>query len=159
MGGGGGGTQNSSSSTHETPLSREQAAILKKREEQYQEIFYPELKAMLKDVRGDTLTTSAMAAQTKGINQSSKSSKNVFAKAMAQRGISGSGVEAQGLAAIEGAKTNSLANAFYQAQQANTNQANTLMQLGMGMSPKPTTAAPLGSSSESSGSNFNFSVG
>lgn len=159
MGGGGGGDQKSSSSTKETALSKEQAFIVKQRNEQYNELFYPELKNMLKDVQGNTMTTSSMASQAKNINQSSKSSKNVFVKAMAQRGIEGSGVEAQGLAAIEGAKVNSLSNAFYQAQQANTAQKNTVMQFGTGMSPKPTTAAPLASESSSTASNFNFSVG
>lgn len=156
MGGGnwGGSDSGSSSSVQETKLSKEQAAILKKREDQYQEFFFPELINMLDDTKKNTLTSNLMTSQAKQINQQSKQSQNVFAKAMAQRGLTGSGVEAQGIAAMQSAKSNTLANAFAQAQQANLNQKNTAIQLGMGMSPKPTTAAPIGTQSSSDSSSM-----
>lgn len=149
MGGLNGGYGTSSSDTSESTLSREQAKILKAREAQYQAYFFPELASGLKDTSNNTITTPLMTKMAGEINQQSSQAKGSFSQAMAQRGLAGSGVEAQGIASLDRAKTSSFADAFLNAQAANTEQKNKLIQIGAGMSPTPTQSAQLNSSASS----------
>ena len=142
----------SQSSTYETALSKEQAAILKQREEQYQKYFFPELVKNLQEVSKETAFTPTLQSNVQAVNQQAGSAKVQFTQDMAKRGLSGSGTEAQGLAALSNSKSNLLANAYYQAQQANQAQRNNALQLALAASPTPTTASPLGQISQSSGS-------
>lgn len=146
---GGGGSQ-SSSGVQDTALSTQQAKILKQREEQYQEHFFPEMLNMLAESKDESTTGAMMAPQASAINQSANAAKREFSTAAAQRGISGSGVELQGLAGINNASRSMLADAYYQSKQAQIQQRNTIMQMAGAMSPTPTTAAPVGQSSSSS---------
>ena len=148
----------SQSSTFDTALSKEQAAILKQREEQYQKYFFPELVKNLQDVSKETALTPTLQSNVQAVNQQAGSAKVQFTQDMAQRGLSGSGTEAQGLAALSNSKSNLLANAYYQAQQANQAQKNNALQLALAASPTPTTAAPLGQISQSSGSGSGFGL-
>ena len=149
--GSGGGRDFSYSQTTETALSKEQAAILKQREEQYQQYFFPELVKNLQDVSKETALTPTLQSNVQAVNQQAGSAKVQFTQDMAQRGLSGSGTEAQGLAALSNSKSNLLANAYYQAQQANQAQKNNALQLALAMSPTPTTASPLGQISYGTG--------
>ena len=148
----------SQSSTFDTALSKEQAAILKQREEQYQKYFFPELVKNLQEVSKETALTPTLQSNVQAVNQQAGSAKVQFTQDMAQRGLSGSGTEAQGLAALSNSKSNLLANAYYQAQQANQAQKNNALQLALAASPTPTTAAPLGQISQSSGSGSGFGL-
>lgn len=146
------GKQSNYSTTTETQLSKEQAAILKQREEQYQKYFFPELVNSLQDASKETALTPTLQSNVQAVNQQAGSAKTQFTQDMAQRGLSGSGTEAQGLAALSNSKSNLLANAYYQAQQANQTQKNNVLQLALAASPTPTTASPLGQISYGSGS-------
>lgn len=148
----------SQSSTYETALSKEQAAILKQREEQYQKYFFPELVKNLQEVSKETALTPTLQSNVQAVNQQAGSAKVQFTQDMAKRGLSGSGTEAQGLAALSNSKSNLLANAYYQAQQANQAQRNNALQLALAASPTPTTASPLGQISQSSGSGSGFGL-
>lgn len=146
------GSQSSFSQTTETQLSKEQAAILKQREEQYQQYFFPELVKNLQDVSKETALTPTLQSNVQAVNQQAGSAKVQFTQDMAKRGLSGSGTEAQGLAALSNSKSNLLANAYYQAQQANQAQKSNALQLALAASPTPTTASPLGQISYGQGS-------
>lgn len=146
------GSQSSFSQTTETQLSKEQAAILKQREEQYQKYFFPELVKNLQEVSKETALTPTLQSNVQVVNQQAGSAKVQFTQDMAKRGLSGSGTEAQGLAALSNSKSNLLANAYYQAQQANQAQKSNALQLALAASPTPTTASPLGQISYGSGS-------
>lgn len=148
----------SQSSTFETALSKEQAAILKQREEQYQKYFFPELVKNLQEVSKETALTPTLQSNVQAVNQQAGSAKVQFTQDMAKRGLSGSGTETQGLAALSNSKSNLLANAYYQAQQANQAQKNNALQLALAASPTPTTAAPLGQTTQSSGSGSGFGL-
>lgn len=148
----------SQSSTYETALSKEQAAILKQREEQYQKYFFPELVKNLQEVSKETALTPTLQSNVQAVNQQAGSAKVQFTQDMAKRGLSGSGTETQGLAALSNSKSNLLANAYYQAQQANQAQRNNALQLALAASPTPTTASPLGQISQSSGSGSGFGL-
>lgn len=148
----------SQSSTFDTALSKEQAAILKQREEQYQKYFFPELVKNLQEVSKETALTPTLQSNVQAVNQQAGSAKVQFTQDMAKRGLSGSGTETQGLAALSNSKSNLLANAYYQAQQANQAQKNNALQLALAASPTPTTAAPLGQTTQSSGSGSGFGL-
>lgn len=155
---GGGGTQSSSSSTTETKLSRAQADVLKTREAQYQQYFFPELLKGVQESASGANESSMMQGQARAINQQAGGAKQQFAQAMAQRGLSGSGVEAQGLSSIGNARGQMLADAYYNVQQANKDRGIQYTQLALNMSPTPTTAAPMGQHSSSSGSNWKVGI-
>ncbi len=144
----------SQSSSRESSLSIEQGKILKAREAQYQQYFFPELIQGLNDTKGNSVTTPLMASMAGEINQQSSQSKGAFSQAMAQRGMAGSGIEAQGIASLERARGSTFADAFFKAQQANLDQKNKMLQMGGSMSPTPTQAAPM----ESSSSGWNMGI-
>lgn len=146
------------SSTSESKLSKQQAEILKTHEAQYQQYFFPELLSGIKDASGGVNESSMMQGQARAINQQAGGAKQQFAQAMAQRGLSGTGVEAQGLSSIGNARGQALADAYYNVQQANQDQKMRYIQLGLGMSPTPTTAAPLNQSSETT-NGWSFGIG
>lgn len=147
------GYQTSSSSTHETKLSKQQAEILKQREAQYQQYFFPKLVEGLQQATNGTNESNLMQGQSRAIGQQTTGAKQQFSQSMAQRGLAGTGVEAQGLASISNTKSQLLADAYSNVQQANQDRALQYIQIATGMSPTPTTAAPLGQSSSSSGFN------
>lgn len=158
MGSMSGGASQSSSETKDTALSLAQTEILKKREAQYQEYFFPELINGIKDANNNTAKTAMMSQMSSQINQQSGQIKNSFAQSMAQRGLAGSGVEAQGLSSIERARGGMFSDAFFKAQLAQQEQKNNLLQMGGALSPRPTTAAPMGQESQSSGWNAGGSI-
>lgn len=153
---GGSNKSHSTSHTEETLLSREQADILKQREAQYQEYFFPKILQNLEEVSKPTAMTPYLQQGVQAVNQQASQANQQFAQDMARRGLSGSGTEAQGLAALASSKASMLANAYYQAQQANQAQKNQAMQFALSMSPTPTSAAPVGQSTSSTGRNWNI---
>lgn len=157
MGSMSGGASQSSSETKDTALSLAQTEILKKREAQYQEYFFPELIKGLND-GNKTANTAMMSQMSSQINQQSGQIKNSFAQSMAQRGLAGSGVEAQGLSSIERARGGMFSDAFFKTQLAQQEQKNNMLQMGGALSPRPTTAAPMGQESQSSGWNAGGSI-
>lgn len=151
----------SQASTYESPLSKEQLAILKNRESQYQKYFFPEIVDSLADTNDTTITTPMMAQQASQINSQYKASNKALDQNMAQRGLSGtaSGVGAQLAATQERAKTSSLASSYYNTLLSNQEQKMNLLKLGAGVSPTPTTSAEYLQSSQSNSDGSGFQWG
>lgn len=141
----------SSSVLMESKLSKEQAKILEKREEQYQEYFFPEIINQLNESTKTGVNMPMFASTARGINASAGTAKGQLAASMAKRGIEDSGMAAAGELSIEQAKGASMAEAFFGAQLSQKQQVMNMLQMGGGESPKPTTAAPIGSDSTSYG--------
>jgi hypothetical protein len=148
----GGGSQESSSG--DTALSRAQAEILKAREEQYQAYFFPELLSQMEQNRSPGAVTPTLAAGRKALDSAAGSAKSQLTQSLNQRGLAGSGVETQGLVALESSKMSALADMAAKAEQERRNRALNLLQMGGSLSPSPTQAAPL--SQESKGWSFSL---
>lgn len=153
------GTQGGSySESKESKLSIEQANILKSREEQYQAYFFPELISKLEESKKPVLQSELMQGQSKAINQSYSQGNKQFQSQMAQRGLSGSGVEAQGLSGLASAKSSALSDAHYKTATAQRDYNSQILQMGGSLSPQPTTAAPVGSEGRAQGTPFMMSM-
>lgn len=145
---GGGSSGGSTTTQKETELSKQQAAILKQREAQYQKYIFPELLQELEESDQETVSLPQLRQQTQAVNRASQQAESSLSQDIAQRGLSGSGVEVQALGALQQGRTSALADAYYNAQQAQEQKKINLLQMGGAMSPTPTTAAPLSTVSE-----------
>jgi hypothetical protein len=126
-------------------LAQRQAQILRQREEQYQRVFAPELFAQLQQAAAGAAgktATPLLQQNAQRINQGFQRGMGQLSEAMAQRGLSGSGMEAGGLAAMSTARTSALSDAYIQAQQSEQARLGSLLQMGGAMSPTPVTASP-----------------
>ena len=137
MGGGG-----QTSKTVEGQLAKEQAKVFKSRNQWFETDILPIINNGLQKTQDNSLITSNMAQQTTGINQNYNQAKQSFGQAMAQRGLGGTGVEAQGLSSLQNTRAQNLANAYYTAQQQNKDEKMNYLQLALQMSPSTSTAAP-----------------
>lgn len=133
-----GGASKSSSRTLESTLSKRQATILKKREEQYQQFFFPEMLGIVSDVNMDNALASP---QVSNANQAYETALSSFSTQAARRGLSGSGFEAVGLASLGGAKANAVSSAVSAGQQQGLANRMSLMQIAQGFAPTPTQSA------------------
>lgn len=140
---GGIGSAGQSSSSAEGPLAQEQQRILEQRQRDYENHYKKYIIQGLKQTDNDVAITSNMAQQTTGINQNYNQAKQNFSQSMAQRGLGGTGVEAQGFSALQNTRSQNLANAYYTAQQQNKDEKMNYLQLALQMSPSTTTAAPV----------------
>lgn len=144
-------TSRSSSSTHESALSQEQLAILQRREQQYNDYFFPELISALESTDINSPVGAAnMAQQGNAINKSFGASENMINQNLAQQGLSGdaSGVQAALKASNARTRSSALADAYYNSLLSGQNQKANLLQLGLGMSPTPTSSAQYHQTSE-----------
>jgi hypothetical protein len=148
-GGGSSGTTTQTSTQKETQLSIQQAEILKQREAQYQQYIFPELIKELEEVDLKTTDLPSQRAQTQAINRASEQAGSKLQSDIAQRGLSGSGVEVQALGALQSTRQSALSDAYYNAQQAQDQKKMQLLQMGGSFSPTPTTSAPLSNQSSS----------
>jgi len=148
------GAGSSSSKTTETQLSRQQAEILKEREAQYQEYFFPQLIGAFKELEQGGMSPQ-VAKATEQAGSAFQGAQNAFEKAIARRGLYASGVESRGLAQLGAARASALSNIYQQAEGDRFARRNQLLQMGGSLSPTPTTAAPMGQNS----SRFNAKVG
>ena len=146
----------SKSSSKESALSLTQHDIIKKRQADYEAHFKPLLIEGVNSTLNGTAEKANMAQQTFGVNQNYLQSKNNFNQSMAQRGLGGTGVEAQGLASLQNTRAQNLANAYYSAKQQNENKKLDYLQLALQMTPATSTAAPILSSTKSSNNLWNF---
>lgn len=146
----------SKSKSQESALSLVQHDIIKKRQADYEKHFKPLLISGLEEAESGANKSAIMAQQTLGANQNYLQSKNNFNQSMAQRGLGGTGVEAQGLASLQNTRAQNLANAYYSAQQQGDNRKLDYLQLALQMTPATSTAAPILSSTQSSNNLWNF---
>lgn len=140
-----GGTKGSSASqTTETAMSREQTAILKQRQDQFNQFFFPELVSELQATNVQGRTTVAAQQGARDVNRAAQSATRDFRQGMAQRGLANSGVATLGEAELGRARSSALADAMYRAREANTARRMQLIQMGGSMAPTPTSAAGFG---------------
>lgn len=154
MGKASGGKQKSSgkqssysfSQTLESGLSKEQLAILQQRQQQYNDYFLPQLVKGIEDsTPGSSLFVQQMGNNAQQVNAAFDSSQAATNQIIAQHKLAG-GMNGAAAAALkaqnERARASALANAYSsQLQTANADKQK-FLQLGLGMSPQTTTAAP-----------------
>jgi len=141
-----GATEGSQQSTQsETALSKAQAGLLKQRQAQFNQYIFPEIVSELE--KTETVDKAALRQGVQATNRAGEQAESQFTSAIAQRGLEGSGAEVQGLAAIGSARQSALSQDFFAAQQVAKQSKFGLLNLGAGLAPATTTAAPLASSS------------
>lgn len=154
-------SSSSKSNTSESALSREQLGILRQRESQYQQMFFPELVSGIQENSVGSETFNAGMQQRAGeVNAAFNASDRKTTQNLAQQGLLGqsSGVQAAVKASGNRARSSALAQSYYdQLTSANQNKYNFLT-LGTAMSPTPTTSAEYHSQSKSSGDSSSWSL-
>lgn len=143
-----GSKSSSKSRTTETRLSNIQADILAKREEQYQQFFFPELLADLQKTTGG-VDSAMVSGQAQSLATAQGSARTGFQRTLAQRGMAGSGVGLLARSRMRGQEAVQRSQLLSSAQQRNQQLRMGLFQLGLGKSPTPTQAAPMGQKSSS----------
>jgi len=131
--------------TRDTALSKEQASILKGREAQYQQYFFPVLLDEIRQTEGTGRTAQLAQTGLANVNKAYQGAQRDVAKSLAQRELTG-GFQGTALAGLETARANAAAQTVNQAYNQNKQMRQGLLQVAMGASPQPTTAAPLHSS-------------
>jgi predicted NBD/HSP70 family sugar kinase len=146
------GRESSSSRTTETRLSRAQADILRRREEQFQQMFFPEIAQQFAATRpGDPANVRFLDQRAQQIGQGFQSAQQSLNQTLAQRGIAGSGIGQQAQVGLAQAQGRSLADLATAGNRELFERQLKLSQLVQGMAPTPTQAAPMGTSQSSSG--------
>lgn len=161
MGGGGGEKSSSHSSTSESALSQEQLKILRTREQQYNDWFFPELKKATAETDLNSSVGAARFSQMTGdINKSFASSEKQLTQGLSQQGMLGgpSGVQAALRAKNQRARASALATAYYDTLQDQQGKKANLLQLGASMMPTPTTSAQYHQNSSSDTTAFQGKV-
>ena len=146
----------SESSTLDSALSNEQLEILRNRENQYNEWFFPELQTAVKNADINSPEGQAlMGQQASTINASFDASNRQIKQNLAQQGLLGGangGVQASLNAQNQRSKSSALAAAYAsQLGQMSTQKAN-LLGVGAGLMTTPTTSAQYHSTSSSNNS-------
>ena len=137
-----GGTKVSSGSAKESSLAKTQGRILTQRESQFQQYFFPEIVAELEATKGNVRLGQNFQQAASVTNKGFNAAQTGMDRSFAQRGLRGTGIEAQGQMGLQAARGSALSNAFQRAQQATAQQRSQLFQIGGGFAPTPTTAAP-----------------
>lgn len=175
-------SSSTTSTVTETPLSREQLQILQDREQFFQSFTSPALEEFFRRSQDVTLddniripsVTDLVRGNAAQINEQFAFQQEQLGLGLAQRGLTGSGVEAAALAQLSAGRGRALTGAASQAIQGNVaaqNQAiqvqnqNRLAEMGISQSalarllqlaPQPTTAAPTGTQTTTSGGSSGF---
>ncbi len=140
--------------TYESALSREQLGILKQREAQYQQMFFPELvSGIQQNSVGSQAFNAGMQQRAGEVNAAFNASDRKTSQQLAQQGLLGqsSGIQAAVQAASNRARSSALAQSYYdQLTSANQNKYNFLA-LGTSMSPTPTSSADYHQTTKSTG--------
>ena len=149
------GKDTSRSWTSESGLSKEQLSILQQRQAQYNQYFFPALQQGLEQsTPGSSVFTQQMGNNAQQVNAAFDSSQMQTNQILAQHRLLGSangGTAAALKAQNERARASALANAYSsQVQNANADKQR-FLQMGLGMSPQTTTAAPFHSQQEGQG--------
>jgi hypothetical protein len=139
----GAGASKTESSSRESALSKQQASIVAQREAQFQRFFFPELLSELQGAGGPGRVSQLAESGVGDVNRSFQSGQRQLDQSFAQRGLTGSGLEAQALTSLNRARSSSLSNVMHQARMAETQRRGQLLQMGGALAPTPTTAAPL----------------
>lgn len=145
-------TASSKSSSAQSSLANTQEAILKNREEIFQNYYLPEFKDFYSSLDPDSEAGQAqMGLNAQQVNASYDAAQKQTDQAMARQNITGSGAHLATIAANNRARSSALASAYANQMAASTqNKGNALAQLGQ-LVPSPTTAAPVLDNSSSKG--------
>jgi superoxide dismutase len=139
-----GSVQKEESQSYESELAKTQAAILKAREQVFQNYFLPEYKTFYDSLAPDSEAGKAqMGLTAQEINNSFDAAQKQTVQNLAQRNITQAGAGLALLAANNRARSSALANAY--ANQQVENNKNKLSALGVlaGTMNQTTTAAPM----------------
>ena len=158
--GGGGNSSSGKDYTHswtsESGISKEQLSILQKRQQQYNEYFLPQLLQGLESSSpGSEVFTQQMGNNVQQVNAAFDSSQAATNQIIAQHNLAGGGngsTAAALKAQNERARASALANAYSSQLQTTNDDKQKFLQLGLGMSPQTTTAAPFHQESDAQGS-------
>lgn len=145
-------TASSKSSSAQSSLADTQEAILKNREEIFQNYYLPEFKDFYSSLDPDSEAGRAqLGLNAQQVNASYDAAQKQTDQAMARQNITGSGAHLATIAANNRARSSALASAYANQMAASTqNKGNALAQLGQLM-PQTTTAAPVLDNSSSKG--------
>jgi len=144
------GGKGSSSKTTETLLSKQQAAILANAQDQWMEVWFPELTDELNSMKGRAGTggqwigSEFVHGELDNFDRQQAASQGQLDRNLAQRGVTGSGVGSilrQRGSMERGAQRSSVLGGALAAQRAHKMQ---IMNLGISRTPTPTSAAPMG---------------
>ena len=144
----------------ETGLSTAQLEILKKRQEEYDSVFLPEIKKGLAEGTPGSdeyrrKMSTLMGNNAQQVNAAFDDAQAQTTQNLAQQGLSGSansGVSAALRASNERARASALANAYSMAQTEQDTNKQKYLSMGLQMSPTAKQAAPMGAYSVSEGS-------
>lgn len=168
MGSVSGGSQKSTSysntNTYDSKLSNAQLEILKERQAQYQQYFFPELvSGVQQNSVGSEQFNSQLSANVAQVNAAYDQNRNKIKQNLAQQGMlgQGGGVQAALTQANERARSSALASAYAQQLSSANEKKLSYLTLAGSMSPTPTTSADYysSSSSKSKGSGNNVGIG
>ncbi len=153
-----GGSNKSSggSTTTETAISKQQAEILKNREALFQRFVWPELRRDLQTSGEQGQASPWQQQAAMGVNAGFRGAERQVQRGAAQRGLTGSGVEAGALSGLQSARTSALSDAMLKAQMAQKEERSKIMQMAGAFSPTPTQAVPMGSVLGQSSSGWNI---
>ena len=134
----------SRSNSSDTPRTQAQAEILKARAELFNKYFKP---ILVEDLAGTDKSNSRIADIAVGnVNKSFSTAEQKLQNRFRQRKLTG-GFAAQGESGLAAARAAAVGDAANKAFQLNLNRRLSLLQLGLGQSPTPTTAATTSQSS------------
>lgn len=162
MGSGGGGksTTYNAANTYESPLSRAQLEILKLRQQQYQQYFFPEIvKGVQQNSAGTQEFSNQLAANTAQVNAAFDQNRGKIRQNLAQQGMlgQGNGVQAALNQANERARSSALASAYSQQLASADSSRQQYLSLAAGMSPTATTSADYLQSQKAQSGSWNVS--
>ena len=152
--------QSSMSSTTESSLLKEQAKILRSRQQDYENWYLPEIKKTLEEFDPRSASGKAqMNLNAQEINNSFNSAQKQTNQMLAQQNLLGSGAGTALTAANNRAKASALADAYTSQMASASERRGNLLSNMATLMPSTTNAAPTLSSSSSSGTTRSWGVG
>jgi hypothetical protein len=148
------GMDQSKGRTSESSLTIQQGEILRQREKQYQEYFFPELQSMMNESKSNATAMAQRSIMTPQVNQAYEAGMQQVNKAMAQRGLIGSGIDTMANIDMGRRRAMDLNTLSQQAALTNDQKRMNLIQLGVGLAPQTTTATPMEQKNSSFGASM-----
>lgn len=145
-------TSSSSGRSYQSSLANTQEAILKNREQFFQDYYLPEFKELYNSMDPQSSAGQAqMGINAQQINASFDAAQKQTDQMLAQRNLGNTGAGAALTAANNRARSSALAQAYATMAANSTNQkATSLANLGNTLMPQTTTAAPMSEEKTSS---------
>ncbi|MFH1496384.1 MAG: hypothetical protein ABII82_01040 [Verrucomicrobiota bacterium] len=119
-----------------------QAEVLRSGMNKFESYWWPQMKGEMQATGGRGLQSLFAAGPVADTNRAFGAAMPMFERSMAQRGLTGSGLESMGLGQMLAARSGAVSDALQKATLANLARRQQFITMGLGMSPQPTTAAP-----------------